>query len=337
MTIFADWELPLQYTSIMEEYQAVRTAAGLFDLTHLGRIWVVGNRTLEALRHLATNEARRLGPGRSQYTLLLNEAGGIVDDAVLLCYEATRYLLLVNAGTTAKDTRWIGQQLGRFQGTRVADTSRETALLAIHGPLAGEILGRLTYVDLPALPARTFAQGKVAGFEATILRGGCSGEDGYEILTSAGSAPDLWEELMDAGERRGLKPCGLGSRDVLRLEKGCLLYGADMDESTTPLEAGLERLLRTGDDEFIGREALLREAALGSRRRLTPFRMAGEGIPRRGCPLLVNGAVAGHVTSGNYSPAAGTGIGLGYLDQPVPAPGTPIQVRIGEQDFWGRT
>ncbi|HHT27496.1 MAG TPA: glycine cleavage system aminomethyltransferase GcvT [Firmicutes bacterium] len=326
MIEFAGWEMPVQYTGVLEEHKTVRRYAGLFDLSHMGELFISGPDALEALQYLTTNDAAKIDVGQAQYSLLCLPTGGIVDDIVIYRLE-DGYMVVVNAANSDKDVEWIQSRL-RGDVT-FENRSANTALLAVQGPLAAEILAKLTTTDLDALYSFEACRGQVAGVDAIISRTGYTGEDGFELYFDDQYAVQLWTELLRVGTPLGMAPVGLGARDTLRLEAKLSLYGNDLDENTTPLEAGLSYFVRFEKEEFIGREALLEQKAEGIRRKLVGFVMQERGIPRHGYPLLsASGEKVGVVTSGSVSPSTGKEIGLGYVQSELAVPGETIYVEM---------
>jgi aminomethyltransferase len=330
MVPFAGWEMPVQYPSgITAEHQAVRRAAGLFDVSHMGELEVHGERALEFVQYVTTNDVSRLELGQAQYSTLLNEDGAILDD--LLVYRLPEHLLLVvNGSNKDRDLEWIRGFAGPF-GVEVRDRTDEIALLALQGPKAASILARLTDHPLEEIRYYRFASGKVNGTEAIISRTGYTGEDGFELYLSAGEAPALWRRLLEVGGGDGLLPAGLGARDSLRLEMGYALYGNDLDERRTPLEAGLGWVVKLDKGDFVGRAALQRQKEQGIRARLSGFRLKERGFPRPGYAVRMAGEPAGEVTSGVVSPSLGEGIGMAYLPVEAAKPGSEIEVVIRDR------
>lgn len=324
---FAGWRLPVQYRGVIDEHNAVRRHAGLFDVSHMGESRVRGGQALEFLQHVSCNDVSRLVPGRAQYTGLLTPGGGFVDDLLIYMLEPRDYLLVLNAANTVKDLRWLAERAPDFDVT-VADESDDWAQLSLQGPespailaeLAGEAPGRLGYYR--------FARCEVAGVPAIVSRTGYTGEDGFELYLAPQGAEQVWEALLRAGAGRGLLPVGLGARDTLRLEARMALYGNDIDETTTPLEAGLGWIVKLGKGDFIGREPLARQKTQGVRRRLVGFEMCGRAIARHGYRALIDGGEAGRVTSGSFAPALGKSIGLVYLPTEAAADGTEFEIEI---------
>ena len=326
MIDFGGWEMPLSYRGSAEEHQAVRRHCGLFDVSHMGEIEVRGPSAAAVCQEVTVNDVRRLGIGDAQYTLLCNDAGGVLDDLVVYRLGAERYLLIVNAASTAQDVVWIASHAaGRAE---VVDRSAALALLALQGPEAEVALRTLTAFDLTALRAFTACTTRVAGEEVVVSRTGYTGEDGFEILVEATSARTVWDALLESAARRGGLPAGLGARDTLRLEAGLPLCGTDMDATTTPLEAGLAWVVKLDKGEFVGRAALAAQAASGLTRRLVGLELDEPGIPRHGYGVWRDGTRVGRVTSGTKSPTLGTFIGLAYVAIAAAAPGTPVALDI---------
>lgn len=333
MVPFGGWDMPVQYSGIIDEHQSVRSHAGLFDVSHMGEIWIEGEKALESIQYLTINDASSLYPGRVQYSAMANFEGGMVDDITVYRFADDLFMFCVNASNIEKDFQWIEAHLERFPGVKAVNKSNETALLALQGPSAGKILGRLTYAEIDNLSYYHFLKGKVAGIDSVISRTGYTGEDGFEIYIPGDRGGDLWEELMAAGESEGLKPCGLGARDTLRLEMGYNLYGQDIDETTNPLEARLAWITKKGKGDFIGREAVEKLRNEGIKVSLCGFMTEERGIPRHGYPIIYQGNTVGRVTSGTISPSLRIGIGLAYLPIEAAAPGTGISVRIRDKDI----
>lgn len=330
---FAGFEMPVQYpTGIVAEHRAVREAAGLFDVSHMGELEVSGRDALPFLGFVTTNDPSRLAVGQAQYGLLCRENGGIVDDLVVYRF-ADRFMLVVNAANVEKDFAWLAKWAQRYS-VEITDRSDATALLALQGPKAQTILSRLTDADLDGLRFYRFRETPVAGRPAVVSRTGYTGEDGFEIYVTAEDAVALWRALLEAGAADGLVPAGLGARDTLRLEAGLALYGNDIDETTTPLEASLSRFVRLEEGEFIGRDALVKQRDEGVRDRLTGFELLGKGVPRPGYEVRLRSVPRGTVRSGTLGPTVGRGIGTVYL--PADAePGAPIEVMIRKNPIPG--
>ncbi len=315
MVPFAGFEMPLYYTSIKEEHIAVRKKAGLFDISHMGEFLIYGPESFDFLQFATTNDVAKLSPGKAQYTLLLNESGGIVDDAILYRLEEDRFMLVVNAANIEKDFKWLAELAERYN-VHIEDVSDQMALIAIQGPLAQDILKKITDQPIEQIPYYHFVVGGVAGFPNIIISNtGYTGSGGFELYMAPGYAPYIWEELLQEGKDNGLVPVGLGARDTLRLEMGYRLYGNDMDENTSPLEAGLNWVVNYNKD-FVGKEALLKLKEQGVTRRLKGFSVEGRLIPRKGYEIVdEDGNVVGTVTSGAYSYSLDKPIGLAFIDK----------------------
>lgn len=322
---FAGYLMPIQYTKIIEEHRAVRSAAGMFDLSHMGEFRVTGNDRLAAMDRLVTNDVRGLEVGQVRYTPMCYPDGGIVDDLLVYRYEY-HLMLVVNASNIEKDFEWIA---GHLDGdVKLLNESDETALIAIQGPRAEEILGPLVDANLSAIAYYHFVTGTVSGARATISRTGYTGEDGFELYLGANDAAGVWETLHQRGEPLGLVPVGLGARDTLRLEAGYMLYGNDIDETTSPLEAGLGWTVKFGDHDFVARDVLERQKAEGVSKRIVQIEMLDRAIPRPHSTVLHDGTAAGELTSGTFSPTFGKGIGMGYVERGAARTGTELQVDI---------
>ena len=323
MTEFGGFEMPVQYGSILQEHAAVRERAGLFDVSHMGQIHLSGPATLEAAERLVTCPVATLRPGRVRYGLLCNEQGGVVDDVTVYRLGEDRLFFCVNAANVAKDRAWIEEHAPA--GARVEDRSEATGLLALQGPHSPRILAPLCDADVAGLGRFRFLEGKAAGRPALVSRTGYTGADGYELYVAAGDAADLFEALLAAGAA----PAGLGARDTLRLEAALPLYGHELDDATSPLEAGLERFVKLATGGFIGAEALARRAREGLRRRLVGFELLERGVARAEHPLCDEGGrEVGRVTSGAPSPTLGKSIGLGYVPPALAPEGTRLRVMI---------
>jgi aminomethyltransferase len=323
---FAGWDMPLLYTSAAEEHRAVRERCGLFDVSHMGEIELRGPEAGVVCQELTVNDVSRLRIGDAQYTILCDERGGVLDDLVLARLGPERYLLIVNAANTATDHAWINERTrGRCE---VVDRSAECALLALQGPEAERVLSQLTPLDLSGMRPFSTREGVVTGRRALVSRTGYTGEDGFEVLTAGDDAPALWDALFDGVRGQGGLPAGLGARDSLRLEAGLPLCGTDMDQTTTPLEAGLGWVVKLGKGAFVGRDALEAQARGGIGRRLVGLQLDEPGIPRHGQTVWQDGASIGTVTSGARSPTLGTFIGLAYVAMGATQVGTRVAVEI---------
>ena len=343
MVEFAGWEMPVQYQGALPEHQAVRTAAGVFDVSHMGEIEVEGPDAGAFLQKLICNDGN-LSIGQAQYSALLYPAGGFVDDIILYRFSESHYMLCVNAANRQKDLDWI---LGHLQGdTTVSDQSDDYVQLAVQGPNSLQLVAELAGQDLSGLPYYWFLRGTVSGHDAIISRTGYTGEAGYELYISPRSAVAVWESLFKAGRRYGLQPAGLAATNTLRLEMTYALYGNDISEQTTPLEAGLAWIVKLDKGDFIGREALLSQHRTGVSRKLVGFEMTGRGVPRDRYPVFVSGRQTGEVTSGSYSPTLQRGIGLTYLpsdhgsadrDLEIEIRGRKVQAEVVETPFYKRS
>jgi aminomethyltransferase len=322
---FAGWEMPVQYAGILSEHEAVRKRVGLFDVSHMGEVVFRGPRALEALNRVFTNDLTKIADGQAQYGCLCRETGGIVDDVVVYRRSAEDLLVCVNAANRAKDFEWLSGHAG---GADVRNESDDWAQLALQGPLAAQLLQRLAKVNLSQLRTYRFAPGEVAGVACLVARTGYTGEDGFELFCPSAQGPGLWEALMGAGAPERIEPCGLGARDSLRLEMAYRLYGSDMDDGTTPLEAGLAWVVKLDKGDFVGRDALVRQREQGVARKLVGFTLTDPGIPRHGYAVVQDGRKVGDVTSGTKSPSLGIPIGLAYVPTALAAEGSTFAVEI---------
>jgi aminomethyltransferase len=329
MVDFGGWDMPVQYAGIIDEHQAVRTAVGLFDVSHMGEIDIRGPQAGELADFVTTNHARKLKIGQIHYSGLLYEHGGFVDDILVHKVADDHYFLCVNASNQEKDYEHIGAH--NPCGAEVEFSSPRYAQLAIQGPRARATLQKLTSVDLVAIKYYWFTDGEVSGTPARISHTGYTGEQGFEIYIAPSEACRLWNELLEAGREFGIKPCGLGARNTLRLEAKMALYGHEIDASISPLEAGLDWMVKFDKGEFVGREALLKQKERGITRKLAGFEMRGRGIARDGYEVHHDGAPAGWVTSGSPSPTLNKNIGLCYLPVEHAHPGRSIQIIIRNQ------
>jgi aminomethyltransferase len=325
---FAGWEMPVEYAGLMAEHMSVRTRAGLFDVSHMGEFTVEGPQALAFLQRVTANNVARLVDGQAQYSALPMENGAPVDDIIVLRRAADRYLIVVNAANIQKDFDWLTAQSP--QGCVLQNVSDDYALLALQGPRAAEILTPLTALDLTGIAYYHFASGQVAETPAIVSRTGYTGEDGFELFVAPGQAARLWETLMTAGRAAGLVPVGLGARDTLRLEARMCLYGNDMDETTTLVEAGLGWIvsLDPAKGGFIGRSILEAQKKGGAPRKLVGFELTAPGIARHGYPVHLGGAPIGSVTSGTHAPFLKKSIGLCYLPAASADVGTELEIEI---------
>ncbi|MCU0504599.1 MAG: glycine cleavage system aminomethyltransferase GcvT [Chloroflexi bacterium] len=331
MIDFAGWLMPVQYAGIVEEHRAVRERAGLFDLSHMGELYVEGPEAGSALARALVSDPRTLPVGRAQYSMICAPDGGVIDDLIVYRLGAERYLVVANASNTAVVSDALAE---RLDGMRVVldDRSLDTALVSIQGPESVAALAPLTDVDLSTLRYYAAAEGTVAGIPALVARTGYTGEDGFEVFVAWERAGDLWDTMLEAGRSRGAIPVGLGARDTLRLEAGMPLYGNELDRGTNPFEAGLGRVVRLEKEgDFVGRVALEKAAAEPPRRRLVGLVVRGRGIARHGYPVLSGEAVTGTVTSGTASPTLGVPIAMAYVAPRDAEPGTMLDVAVREQ------
>jgi len=319
---FAGWEMPVQYQGVIEEHRAVRTAAGMFDVSHMGEIRVKGPQAEALLQRLTPNDVAKLPPGRAHYSGLLTEHGTYVDDLLIYRLGAEELLVVVNASNAERDFEWIASRAGA--GVEVTNESDRWALLAVQGPKAVEILRPLVTPGATDLKYYGFLQGEVAGRPAILSRTGYTGEDGFELYLAPEHAPEVWRRLLEAG----VSPAGLGARDTLRLEAAMALYGHEIDETTTPFEAGLAWVVKLDKGDFLGREALAAQKAEGQRRRLVGFEVQGRGIARQGHEVKADGRTVGAVTSGTWSPTFEKAIGMAYVPSEMAAPGTPLEIDV---------
>jgi aminomethyltransferase len=322
---FGGWEMPVQYTGIIAEHHAVRQRAGLFDVSHMGEIELRGPRALAACQALTVNDVGRLHDGQAQYSLLCLPSGGVVDDIIVHRVTPERLLLCVNAGNTEKDLMWVREHRA---GAEVVDCSAEIAQLALQGPRATDILAPLTDLPLREIPSFSFREGQVAGRRALVAHTGYTGEDGWEIYCGAETALTVWGALLEAGRPFGMAPAGLGARDTLRLERALPLYGHELTEETTPIEAGLGWVVRLNKGEFIGSDVLQRQRATGVERKLVGLMMRVAGIPRQGYRIFHGRDAVGTVTSGTKSPTLGKAIALGYVAGTWEDIGTKLGIEI---------
>jgi len=326
MVAFAGWEMPVQYRGVIEEHLAVRSRAGLFDVSHMGEIEITGADAPEFCQRISANDVARMKVSQAQYNLLLNDRGGVVDDVIFYRLEPNHFLVCVNAANSDKDFRWVREHAeGKVE---VADVSARYAQLALQGPLAAKILQPLTALQLGEIKSFHFAYGEIGSIRCLVARTGYTGEDGFELYCQSGDAEGLWNALMECGAVEGLAPAGLGARDTLRLEKAYPLYGHELDDTTTPLEAGLDWVTKFSKPAFIGRAVLVKQKEEGVERRLVGLELREPGIARGDYPLFKNGEPVGRVTSGTKSPSLGKSIALGYVASAAAGIGSEIDVEI---------
>ena len=328
MVDFGGWNMPIQYSSILEEHNAVRKSAGLFDVSHMGEIEIRGPEAAKLVDYVSTNNAAKLQPGQAHYSALLYEHGGFVDDILVHKLSNDEFFLCVNAGNQDKDFDHICRY-NRFDA-EVDFASDRYAQLAIQGPKAHIILQRLTETNLAGIKYYWFVEGMVAGAQARIAHTGYTGEDGFEIYIAPSEAVRIWNEMFEAGREFGIKPCGLGARNTLRLEAKMALYGHELTASINPFEADLAWIVKMDKGDFVGRSALEKALAGEVTRKLTGYEMIERGIGRDGCEVWVENKPAGWVTSGGPSPSLNKNIGLCYLPAAYARPGVNLQILIRE-------
>jgi aminomethyltransferase len=340
---FGGWEMPVQYTSITEEHLAVRHAAGIFDISHMGEVTVTGSGAAAFLNSVLTNNIGQLVSGRGQYTLMCNERGGVIDDLYAYRISVGVYLLIINASRVANDVAWLQAQAARFSGgeLNLTDASHHYAAVAVQGPRVKEFIGAVVSgpsSSIFSVPAVTdLKKNQIAGFHfdnssLLVSRTGYTGEDGFEILGPDAAMQQVWDQTLAAGAAFGIKPCGLGARDTLRTEVCYPLYGHELDEQTTPIEAGVGFFVAFDKGEFNGRAVLAEQKARGVTKKLIAFKMEGKSAPPRPhYPIWVQGARVGIVTSGTQSPSLNLGIGMGYVPPEFAKPDTRIEIEIRGQ------
>ena len=338
---FGGWEMPVQYTSITDEHLAVRNAAGVFDISHMGEVTVSGAASAAFLNHVLTNDIRKLNPGEGQYTLMCNARGGVIDDLYAYQLSAGVYLLIINASRIGPDVTWLQTRAAEFPARddlRLTDASHNYAAVAVQGPRVREFIDKC----LPGASCSAMRVGRVTelkknqigGFPSgkgnvLVSRTGYTGEDGFEIVGSDDCIQHLWDAVLAAGQAFGIKPCGLGARDTLRTEVCYPLYGHELDENTTPIEAGVGFFVALDKGEFIGRSVLAEQKANGTKRKCVAFKMAEKSAPPRPhYPIWINGTKVGEVTSGTQSPSLNLGIGMGYVPTELAKKDTGIEIEI---------
>lgn len=334
MVDFAGWEMPIQYTSIIEEHNAVRQRVGLFDIAHMGRLIFAGLQAGELLDHLVSCDVAALKVGQVRYGLICNEQGGILDDVLVYRFD-DEYLLVVNASNREKIVDWIDRHRSSFDAA-VRDETLNTFMAALQGPQAASVLAPHTSLELDSLRYYTADHTQVFGLDATLSRTGYTGEDGFEIIVSAGEGPQLWEQLMQAGADAGIAPCGLGCRDTLRLEAGMPLYGHEMDESTDPVTAGLGFAVKLQAGDFIGKAALEQLKQQPVEHKRVGLVLEGRRIAREGSAVLADGTQVGRVTSGTFSPTLGQSIAMASVERIVAGEEADLSVDIRGQQVVAR-
>ena len=337
MVEFGGFEMPVQYSSIIEEHKAVRNSVGLFDVSHMGEFEIRGNDALQIVQQLTSNDASKLHEGKAQYSTMCYPSGGIIDD-LLVYHRGDHYMFVVNAANITKDFQWISSHASSYD-VQLVDRSDEISLLAVQGPKSLETLQKITSVDLSGISYYAFVQTKLAGVDMVVSRTGYTGELGFELYfdSSPSSAKKVWNAIMDSGKRFEIKPVGLGARDTLRLEMGYCLYGNDIDDATNPIESGLGWITKLDKGDFIGRDAILKAKQDGLGKKLVGFVMEeARAVPRHGYDIRVNGSLVGKVTSGTVSPILGQGIGMGYVETEYAQPSNSLNVTIRNKDARAR-
>jgi aminomethyltransferase len=327
MIDFGGWSLPVEYTGIIPEHEAVRTKAGIFDVSHMGEITVKGEDSEKYLQMLLTNDISLLNNNQIAYTTMCYPHGGVVDDLLVYKYSNTDYLLVVNASNTEKDYQWMKENI--FGNTEILNVSENYAQLALQGPLAEAILQKLTRKNLNEIEFYYFSDNvKIGNIEALVSRTGYTGEDGFELYFAYDKAEEMWDMILEAGKDEGLIPAGLGSRDTLRFEASLPLYGHELDENITPLEAGLGFFVKLNKENFIGKEALAKQKSEGLQRKIVGFEMIDRGIPRNNYEVYAEGKKIGYVTTGSFSPTLKKNIGLALINSAYSKEGTEIEILI---------
>jgi aminomethyltransferase len=332
MVPFAGYNMPVQYEGLKVEHQTVREAVGVFDVSHMGEFFIEGPKALDLIQKISSNDASKLVPGKAQYSCMPNDKGGIVDDLIIYMIADEHYLLVVNASNIEKDWNWIQQH--NDVGAKMTNASDEYSLLAIQGPKAAEAMQSLTAVNLTSIAFYSFEIGQFAGCDDVIISAtGYTGSGGFEVYIKNKDAEKVWDAVLAAGADYGIKPIGLGARDTLRLEMGYCLYGNDIDDTTSPLEAGLGWITKFTKD-FVNADFLKKQKEEGVQRKLVAFELMDKGIPRHDYPIVdAEGNVIGKVTSGTMSPSLNKAIGLGYVPVDVAAEGSEIFVQIRNKNL----
>jgi aminomethyltransferase len=334
MVPFAGYEMPVQYRSIIDEHRTVRSAVGIFDLSHMGEIEVTGEEAVAFLRYALVSDPGALEMGQAQYSMLCQEDGGIIDDLIVYRLEGGRFWVVCNASNRAAVVEQLTALLARGDfGAELEDRSDRTALVAPQGPSAAALLAGLTDLDLDAIGNYRSAQGSVAGIPCLVARTGYTGEDGFELFCDARDARRLWEAVAEAGESHGAQPCGLGARDTLRLEAGMPLYGNELSRETNPFEVNLGRVVKLDKGEFVGRAALQAIQQAGPARKLIGLRMLDNAIPRSGYPVHADGHAVGHVTSGTLSPTLGEKIAMAIVPAELAGIGNAFEVVVRDRPY----
>ncbi|WP_041595845.1 glycine cleavage system aminomethyltransferase GcvT [Halanaerobium hydrogeniformans] len=326
MTDFGGWEMPVEYSGIIEEHLAVRKRCGLFDISHMGELLLTGGGAEKSLQRIITNDAQLLDKGKVLYTLICNENGGIIDDLVVYKLQKNKFLLVVNASNTEKDFDWIKEHLDN--DAQIENRTEHYAMLALQGPDSQKVLTKLTDLNLQEINYYRFKEGKVAGKDMIISRTGYTGELGYELYFKAEYAEKIWHDIIKAGKKFEILPAGLGARDTLRLEKGFPLYGNDIDENIDPYQAKLGWVVKLDKGDFIGKEKLKELKRKGIKRERTGFMIQGRGVARKGHKIYCEDQEIGEVSSGSYSPLLKKGIAMGYIKSDYIEPGNKVGIKV---------
>ncbi len=336
MTDFAGFEMPLFYEGIIPEHLAVRNSAGVFDISHMGRVVISGGDAERLLNYVITNDVSKLASNNALYSVMCTENGGIIDDFIVYRLEAGKFIVVFNAGNRQKDYGWM-VRCSKGYNVTIQEISDDVAMFAVQGPKAAETLQTISNMDLSKIERFKCTSANLGGIDVFLARTGYTGEDGFEIFVWAASlekpenAISLWSKIQNSGRTFGIKPCGLGARDTLRLEAGLCLYGNDIDENTTPLEAGLGFVVKLQKDSFIGKDALQKQKSEGIKRKKIGLVMIDQGIPRANYEIYDGKERVGHLTSGTFSPLLRVGIGMGYIDSTQALEGNIVQVKIRDK------
>jgi aminomethyltransferase len=342
LTVFAGFEMPLWYKGVIPEHLAVRNSVGIFDISHMGRVVIQGVDSEQFLSHVITNDVSKLSPDSAQYSVMCNEKGGIIDDFVVYRLEEQKFMMVSNATNREKDYNWLARNAQDFN-VKIQEISDDVTMFAVQGPNAEKTLGRICSYDLSKIERFRCGRTRLANVEVFLSRTGYTGEDGFEIfvwnasLKKPDNAVNLWNGILEAGRAFGIEPCGLGARDTLRLEAGLCLYGNDIDENTTPLEAALSFVVKLQKDNFIGKEALLKKKNEGIKRKRAGIRLIDQGIPRPRFEIYDNnGEKTGDVTSGTFSPLLKCGIAMAYIQVSQGQEGNTVKVKIRDKLVQGK-
>ena len=329
---FAGWAMPLQYSSIIEEVKVVRNGIGIFDVSHMGEFWVKGVDTEKFIDRVITNSFSALKNGEICYSTMCNGNGGIMDDLLVYKFSSQKAMIVVNASNISKDFDWLKKQSEGFK-VDIFDATNETALIAVQGPKVEEILQDIAQVVLKDINYYCFTEGRISGIKVLLSRTGYTGEDGFEMYVSSDASIPLWRKIIEVGKSGGIKPCGLGARDILRLESAYMLYGNDIDENTTPLEAPLSWTVKFGKNDFIGKEALLKQKEQGVGKVLRGFVIQGKSIARHGDKIYKGDEEVGYITSGTKSPTLEKSIALGYVKKDVAKLGEELVIKSRNKEL----